>query len=67
MTTHTISWVDFHTDATNSLGRIWQRIAFWMARAEQRRQLAGLDDARLRDIGITREQALHAASKPFWR
>ncbi len=39
----------------------------WHERARQRRQLAQLDDDRLRDIGISREQALAEARKPFWR
>ena len=41
-------------------------LAWRFARARQRRTLAGLDDVRLRDIGITREQALREAGKPFW-
>lgn len=40
------------------------------ARAEtrwrSRRALERLDDAALRDIGLTREQALREASRPFW-
>ena len=35
-------------------------------RAEQRKQLLELDDRMLKDIGITREQAVREASKPFW-
>lgn len=36
-------------------------------RWHQRQDLRELDDHLLRDIGITREQAKHEASKPFWR
>jgi uncharacterized protein YjiS (DUF1127 family) len=37
------------------------------ARQRQRRALLELDDRLLCDIGVTREQALQEASKPFWR
>lgn len=36
-------------------------------RQNTRRQLLELDLRALRDIGVTREQALHEAGKPFWR
>lgn len=39
----------------------------WRQRAEQRRQLALLDDRMLRDIGISRAAAEKEARKPFWR
>lgn len=34
--------------------------------ARQRRALLELDDAILRDIGLTRTQAVQEASRPFW-
>ena len=43
----------------------WIRSA--MARARQRRAVGELDDRLLKDIGITRAQALGEAGKPFWR
>jgi uncharacterized protein YjiS (DUF1127 family) len=36
-------------------------------RGSQRRALSELDDHLLRDIGISRLQALREAGKPFWR
>jgi uncharacterized protein YjiS (DUF1127 family) len=42
-------------------------IAEWLHRIESRRDLAGLTDRELRDIGITRVDALGEAEKPFWR
>jgi uncharacterized protein YjiS (DUF1127 family) len=39
----------------------------WSERVRQRRQLARFDDHLLRDIGITRADALAEAEKPFWR
>jgi len=42
-------------------------IAEWLHRIESRRDLAALSDRELRDIGITRVDALSEAEKPFWR
>jgi uncharacterized protein YjiS (DUF1127 family) len=41
----------------------------WFARNRQRKALLELaeDGRRLNDIGLTREQALGEAAKPFWR
>jgi uncharacterized protein YjiS (DUF1127 family) len=53
------------------LGRIALRIlrATYLAleRSRQRRALARLSDARLRDIGLTRDDVLRESAKPFWR
>lgn len=37
------------------------------AMAGGRRALKGMDARLLRDIGVSREQALREAAKPFWR
>ena len=42
-------------------------IGEWAHRIESRRELAGLCDRALRDIGLTRVDAINEASKPFWR
>jgi uncharacterized protein YjiS (DUF1127 family) len=44
-------------------------IATWMMRNAQRRALRELsqEGRLLADIGLTHEQALREASKPFWR
>lgn len=39
----------------------------WYARSRQRRQLRQLDERLFRDIGVTADEALHEARKPFWR
>ena len=39
----------------------------WRRRAVGRRQLAGLSDLMLHDIGITRADAEFLASRPFWK
>lgn len=39
----------------------------WHAVYRQRRALLGLDEAMLKDIGISRIDALREGSKPFWQ
>jgi uncharacterized protein YjiS (DUF1127 family) len=39
----------------------------WRGRARQRRALMELSDHLLRDIGISRADALCEATRPFWR
>jgi uncharacterized protein YjiS (DUF1127 family) len=44
-------------------------LRIWIGRSLQRRvlrELAG-EERLLRDIGLSREQALHEAAKPFWQ
>ena len=42
-------------------------VKVWWRRMQDRRTLATMNDAMLRDIGITRCDAMSEASKPFWR
>jgi uncharacterized protein YjiS (DUF1127 family) len=44
------------------LARVVQAQALWRSR----RRLAALDDAALRDLGLSREEALEEASRPVW-
>lgn len=46
---------------------LFSLIGEWLRRIEGRRELAGLCDRALRDIGITRVDAMREADKPFWR
>ena len=39
----------------------------WQQRARTRRQLMAMDDRLLRDMGISRYDALREGRKPFWR
>ncbi len=41
-------------------------LSHWQDRAEQRYRLAEMDQHVLLDIGISRNQALAEARKPFW-
>jgi uncharacterized protein YjiS (DUF1127 family) len=46
---------------------IIDRVLCWHERARERRQLLGLSDQMLRDIGLGRADVEAEASKPFWR
>ena len=48
---------------------VWDSCSLWMGRRRQRDALADLaeDKHLLADIGMTREQALREAGKPFWQ
>jgi uncharacterized protein YjiS (DUF1127 family) len=39
----------------------------WQERARQRRELLGLGDRALRDIGRSRADAIREGGQPFWR
>ncbi len=43
----------------------WKAISRWHDRRRQRRHLADLEDHLLDDIGVTRKEARHAASRWF--
>ena len=49
------------------LGRVRQQLAAWSARRQERAQLLTLDDHELKDIGISRAQALFEHDQPIWR
>jgi uncharacterized protein YjiS (DUF1127 family) len=57
--------------ASSSSIDAWLRtLGFWIDRSQQRRQLgelAELNDYLLKDIGVSREEAMREAEKPFWR
>lgn len=39
----------------------------WRRRIRDRRELAGLGESMLHDIGISRADAQYLANKPFWK
>ena len=58
--------------AVRPRARRWMRravdaVLIWHERARERRQLMELSDHMLRDIGISRSDAIGEAEKPFWR
>ena len=55
-------------------GSIWCRLAhvagivrLWRARSRGRRRLSELNDAALKDIGVSRVDAWAEVNTPFWR
>jgi uncharacterized protein YjiS (DUF1127 family) len=49
------------------LSSLVSMIAIWLNRQQGRQDLSELDDRLLADVGISREDALWEAGKPFWR
>ena len=52
------------------IGSWLHTLQIWMERSHQRKalgELAELNDYLLKDIGVSREEALREAAKPFWR
>ena len=50
-----------------ALSRWTSIIGIWLNRRQGRQDLSELDDRLLADVGISREDALWEAGKPFWR
>ena len=50
-----------------SVYQLTKQLNLWMSRSRQRKQLAGLDNRMLEDIGLTQEQVLKEINKPFWK
>lgn len=68
MTTHTLksNIVSPRISLSAMLGRSWASVEQWRERARQRRHLAEMSVAMLKDIGISASAARAEASKPFW-
>jgi len=49
------------------LSRWADAIGIWLNRRRGWQELRSLDDRLLEDVGISREDALWKAGKPFWR
>lgn len=47
--------------------RVLRLLVAWQTRANERAALAGLDDAALKDMGLTRADVSAEADKPFWQ
>jgi uncharacterized protein YjiS (DUF1127 family) len=46
---------------------LFETLASWQRRAQERRRLATLDPRLLRDMGISEAEAAREAAIPFWR
>jgi len=44
-----------------------EQVTAWRKRQRERAELLALDDAALKDLGISRAQAHFEHGKPFWR
>jgi uncharacterized protein YjiS (DUF1127 family) len=56
--------------SSSSVGGWLRTLGFWIDRSRQRSQLgelAELNSYLLKDIGVSREEAMREAEKPFWR
>lgn len=48
------------------LAAIWRQLVRWHQLARERRQLAMIDEAGLKDLGLSRATAIHESERPFW-
>ena len=62
-----LHWTDHAVRPHGNIAGLFGLIGEWLRRSQSRRELAGLSDGALRDIGINRVDALREAEKPFWR
>ena len=51
----------------NPQSRLAHTLETWLLRWDRRRELGSLDDEQLKDVGISRADAVREARKPFWR
>ena len=49
------------------IGHWFDFLLLWDERRRERQKLLAMDNARLKDIGISRADAAAEAAKPFWR
>ncbi|WP_373877834.1 DUF1127 domain-containing protein [Pseudomonas turukhanskensis] len=48
------------------LARLWKQVKRWIQLAEQRRLLASMPDAALKDLGLSRADLEQEVARPFW-
>ena len=48
------------------LSSLFAPLRTWLARAQQRRELAELNDTQLSDVGLSRHIVKREIEKPFW-
>ncbi|WAJ35616.1 DUF1127 domain-containing protein [Pseudomonas sp. GOM7] len=45
---------------------VWRVLRRWQQLARERRQLAALDMAALKDLGLSRADVIQESERPFW-
>lgn len=55
-----------HFERLPSLVGVWRMLRRWRQLARERGQLARLDGAALKDLGLSRADVLQEAERPFW-
>ena len=58
---------EFGSARTSRARSLLRSILTWLERARQRQALLALDDWVLKDIGLSRADAMHESDKPFWQ
>ena len=53
-------------DVGGLLHRAWRQVRRWQQLAAERRQLASLSDAALKDMGFSRGDVQQESERPFW-
>ena len=48
------------------LARLWKQVKRWNELAAQRRMLASMPDATLKDLGLSRADLEQEVERPFW-
>ncbi|WP_342633124.1 DUF1127 domain-containing protein [Pseudomonas sp. TTU2014-080ASC] len=46
--------------------RVVRQVLRWWQLARQRRRLAALDECALKDLGLSRADAIQESERPFW-
>ena len=59
--------IDVRRGRPGGLAFFVETVLAWQDRIRQRRQLAGMDERLLSDIGVTRSDVAAETEKPFWR
>ncbi len=47
--------------------RLFDTPLLWERRTSERRQLMGMNETMLKDLGVSRVDVEHEVAKPFWR
>lgn len=55
------------TRRDHALARAWATLRCWLARSRSRQTLAQMDERMLKDIGLSRADAVFEGNKHFWQ